>query len=389
MDSMRKGKLFKVGDGWVLYQPDIERLVALNETGKMVWELLGEGYGQHEIASAFAKHFDLPVERALADVKDVVAGLDGNGRAAPPSCSLGVDVDGDVLPQVANEPAMQPGLLKHGGTFRFGNHCIRVQWHGILADFANIYFSRFHHRAIDGVADAKDLELSGYPGRFSLGLRGKADEFMVSLTEVFGRISELLLAWEHPGIDFIAYFHAGAVSRGGRSILLPGASGAGKSTLTAYLARHGFAYLGDDIVAMATGDWSLRPLPTRLSLKSGAWSVLDLYYPELPRLTTVHCHGRDVRYVEPKHTKDSGEAPSAILFPAYAKGVGDPCLIQLTPFQTMIRLLDAITDLEQPATEAKLSEFIRFVEQTPAYELSYAGLADAKALIEALLDDAD
>jgi hypothetical protein len=44
-------------------------------------------------------------------------------------------------------------------------------------------------------------------------------------------INEILLNLEYPDIQFFAYFHAAAVSRGGQSLLLPGDSGAGKTSL--------------------------------------------------------------------------------------------------------------------------------------------------------------
>jgi hypothetical protein len=68
----------QLGDGWVLCQPDMDRLVVLNATGKTVWDLLGGDFGQQDIASAFAQHFGLPAETALADVRE--ASLSGSGQ---------------------------------------------------------------------------------------------------------------------------------------------------------------------------------------------------------------------------------------------------------------------------------------------------------------------
>ena len=128
-----------------------------------------------------------------------------------------------------------------------------------------------------------------------------------------------------------------------------------------------------------------RPLFPCLSLKSGSWPILTALYPRLPDLPTLQCHGRDVRYVEAGQTQFAGSAPSAIMFPTYAKR-GDAHLKALAPLQTMTRLLETNTDLHQPATEATLAEFVQFVEQTPAYEMVYKDLPSAKAVIEAWLD---
>jgi hypothetical protein len=48
----------------------------------------------------------------------------------------------------------------------------------------------------------------------------------------------------------------------------------------------------------------------------------------------------------------------------------------------MTRLLETNADLQRPVTEAMLAEFLRFVEQTPAFELVYRDLPSAKAAIE-------
>src|SRR5207244_456655 len=157
--------------------------------------------------------------------------------------------------------------------------------------------------------------------------------------------------------------------------------GIGKSTLTGYLVSHGFGYIGDDLVAMDRAGWSLRPLPTCLTFKSGSWPILTALYPQLPDLPTLQWRGRDVRYVEPDQAQHAGSAPSVIMFPAYARR-GDTHLNALAPLQTMTRLLET-TDLHRPRTKATLVEFLQFVEQTPAYELVYKDLPSAKAVIEA------
>jgi hypothetical protein len=370
-----------LGDGWVLCQPDMDRMVVLNATGKTVWDLLGGGFDQHEIASAFARQFGLPIERALANIGAVIGGLEEAGFIARPPGEAGTEECGPSAP--AHGPPIRPGPDMHCGTFQFGDRRVRV--HSSLPDIGRDYFSRFRHRALDNAADADVLEFSGGPCGYRLTFQGAVAAEANSLAEVVGRAHGLFLSWEHPKTEFLAYFHAAAVSRGGHSVLLPGVSGTGKSTLTAYLAGQGFAYLGDDLVAMARADWSLRPLPTCLSLKSGSWPILTALYPRLPDLPTLQCQGRGVRYVEPGQAQYAGNAPSVIMFPAYTKR-GDTRLNALAPLQTMTRLLETNTDLHRPATEATLMEFLQFAEQTPAYELVYNDLPSSKAVIEAWLD---
>ena len=367
----------QLGEGWVLCRPDMDRMAVLNATGKTVWDLLCGGFGQQEIASAFAQHFGLPAEGALANVGEVIGGLEEAGFLARPPGEAGTE--GCAPGTLANGQAIQSGPDMYCGTFQFGDR--RVQVHSTLPEIGRDYFSRFRHRALDDAGDADILEFSSGPCGYRLIFQDAVVADAGSLAEVVGRAHELFLNWEHPKTEFLAYFHAAAVSRGGRSVLLPGVSGTGKSTLTAYLAGHGFAYLGDDLVGLARVGWSLRPLPTCLSLKSGSWPILTSLYPQLADLPTLRCHGRDVRYVEPGEVQYAGSAPSVILFPSYARS-GGTHLSALAPLQTMTRLLETNTDLHRPATEATLAEFLQFVERTPAYELVYGDLPSAKSAIE-------
>ncbi|MGH6848748.1 MAG: PqqD family peptide modification chaperone [Methylocella sp.] len=370
-----------IDDGWVLCQPDIDRLAVLNATGKIVWDLVCGGLAQQEIASAFGEHFGLPADAALATVRTVIGGLEEAGFLARPAGQAGTQRC--VPSPFVNGPAIETGPNVHCGTFRFGDR--RVEMHSTLAEIGRAYFARFQHRALDEAGDADVLAFSTGPRGYRLTFRGAVAADANSLTELVGRTHELFLSWEHPKCEFLAYFHAAAVSRGEHSVLMPGVSGSGKSTLAAYLAAHAFAYLGDDTIAMCRADWELRPLPTCLSLKSGSWPILTALYPELPHLPVALCHGRDVRYVEPRLARYAGSAPPVILFPSYAKS-GGTHLRALTPLETMTRLIETSTDLHRPATGATLAEFLQFVEHTPAYELVYGDLPSAKAAIEEWLD---
>jgi len=58
-------------------------------------------------------------------------------------------------------------------------------------------------------------------------------------------------AWLTPQGKFLC--HGAAIARGGRAALIIGPGGAGKSTLALRSVEHGFAYVGDDYVALDPG----------------------------------------------------------------------------------------------------------------------------------------
>lgn len=366
----------------MLYRPDSDwPLVTVNATGKAVWDLLIEGYAEGEIVSVFAQHFGLSLARAKTDVSAVVRSLYDAGFftsvSEKPSTGCGSAGRADTPSAGSSEPA-------HCGVFRLGQSVITVR--SSVADIDGDYFSRFRHRTVEDERGADVLELSGGPSGYRLSFRGETVGDVGTLTELVAQTNELLLRLEHPETDFLAYFHAGAVGRAGKTLLLPGQSGVGKSTLSAYLVRHGFTYLGDDLIALAEADWSLRPLPTCLSLKSGAWPILTALYPEIPDLPIVRCHGREVRYVELRPAREAGDAPSIVLFSRYAKD-GDRRLRRLAALETMTHLIETGTDLSRPATRTTLAELLRFVEVTPAYEMSYSSHPGAMNVIESLLEN--
>jgi len=366
---------------WVLYHPLVDRLLILNPTAKTVWDLRCRGYDVAEIATAFARHFGIPVQQAERDVERVLAELtDGNAQGAnEPDFWAN-------LPGITNTGA-EPGRLADCGVFRFGHEQIRVR--SAIAQLGESLFARFQHRAMGDQGGADVLEIAQYASAYRLTFCGAVIAVAPTISQMLSRLVELLLSLEHPQRPLLAYCHSAALSRAGRSLLMPGRSGAGKSTLTAFLAAHGFDYLGDDTIAIGEDEMALLPLPTRLSIKSGAWSVLEPLYPMLPVLPTLHRYGRSIRYIDPEGNYPSlqaAAAPSAIVFPAYSSD-GPTQLDRLQPHQAMIRLLGAHARLSSPATEAKLARLIRFVEQTPAYELTYSDLTDAMHAIEGLLAD--
>lgn len=73
------------------------------------------------------------------------------------------------------------------------------------------------------------------------------------------------------------HLHAGAVSRGDRTVLLSAASGTGKTTLVTTLARRGWTYLTDEAISLAGADRRVRSFPKPLSIKPGGHNL----FPDL------------------------------------------------------------------------------------------------------------
>lgn len=375
--------LCSLDDAWVLYIPQADRLLILNPTAKIICDLLGAGYTTAEIAAALVECFGISDKLAGEDVAQLIAQLAeicAHDKTASASAAAS-----DSRPSEDATARARP--LADCGAFRFGGSHVRIlsAVEGLDADC----FARFQHRAVNDRDGADVVLIDGSEPAYRLGFRGQVIAESRTINQTMRQLTEFLLSLEHPGKDILAICHAGAVSRGGRSLLMPGGSGIGKSTLTAFLTAHGFAYLGDDLIAIGEDALELLPQPTSLSVKAGSWTVLEPFYPALPKLPTLNRCGRIMRYVDPGSTYASlqaAAAPTAIVFPAYRAGEITR-LERVPPIRTMIRLLEAHACLSEreAATTERLTKFVRFVEQTPAYELSYSQLPEALTVIEDLL----
>ncbi len=84
-------------------------------------------------------------------------------------------------------------------------------------------------------------------------------------------------------------FHAAALSRDGRGLVLCGESGFGKSTLTLALIAAGWKFLSDEVAAL-DGDRRLQPFPKALELVPGTARRVGVLMPDHPdsRGKTLH-----------------------------------------------------------------------------------------------------
>jgi hypothetical protein len=256
--------LCQLDEAYVLYYPLTDRLMLLNATGKIVWDLLNRGLEKREIGSAFAQHFGISDEQAARDVAQLLDDLtdeDPNGERKEADASTAVQC-ATGTPELAwrEKPASC-------GVFEFGRSSIKV--FSSVADLDESFFQRFQHRAAGNrhVVDVLEISAATSDAAFRLTFCGRVIAEAATIHQTMWQLVQFLLSLEHPHKHSLAYCHAGAVSHMGRSLLMPGGSGVGKSTLTGFLAAHGFAYLGDDAIAIAEEDMSLLPLPTCLSIK--------------------------------------------------------------------------------------------------------------------------
>ena len=128
--------------------------------------------------------------------------------------------------------------------------------------------------------------------------------------------------------------HAGAVSIGGRGLLLPGASGSGKSTLTAALVLRGCGYLTDEAAAIDPSWLEIEPYPKPLSLHAGSLALLR------HELIQSSARGREQvvasSLLRPRAV-NRAVPPRMLVFPAYEVGATS-ALLEMSRAEAMIEV---------------------------------------------------
>lgn len=193
--------------------------------------------------------------------------------------------------------------------------------------------------------------------------------------------------------DFLGTFHAAALGRGGGAVLMPGPSGAGKSTLTAYLARNGWRYGGDDIVGLSkprgqAAGFHVLPFCSAISVKAGSLDVLSPFYPGLKTLPVIRYDTKCARFpgvpVADQMTADpAGRRIGAIVFPAYC-GSAKTGLVPLSTPQALLSLVGVGVRTGEEMTPEVLDGLFRFLEETPKYRLGFSSLEEARRCLEGL-----
>ena len=116
----------------------------------------------------------------------------------------------------------------------------------------------------------------GAAGRFRIVLDGRfisrVDHSEAAVAHALHHLDELAV----DGSAAALLFHAGAVERDGRVVVVLGVSGQGKSTVTAALVQRGFHYLSDEVVAVDVATREVRPYPKALDLQPEALDLLGV-----------------------------------------------------------------------------------------------------------------
>ncbi len=367
-------------EGCLLVVPRREpRLFLLNATARMMWQELARGVPPDDVADTLAARFDVPPAQVRADMTAILAEWSAHNllTSAPPPDGAAPSAG----PVTAADPSPVRGSLHAERVYRLCGRPIRVRCDAPEIEQA-IHPPLAH--AADPSSDPTDTVEVVRDGAGYLVVcngsdieRAATDE--EALGQVFGRILEL----SYPEAKWLAMMHAGAVGDERGAVVMPADSGSGKSTLTAALVHAGLRYFSDDVVPLDHG-LRIRPMPLGISLKEGSWPVLAARYPELETLPVYP--GRRRRYLPiaaPRHGPRAGLPVQSLVFPRYRPD--QPMTLRRLPALDVLgKLASARSWIALDGRRFGIT--LRWIEETPGYDLGYASLEEAVLAIEGLLN---
>ena len=113
---------------------------------------------------------------------------------------------------------------------------------------------------------------------------------------IVAEVERVLVQKVVPGTPHLLTFHAAALQRHGRTLLLAGPSRAGTTTLSLALTRAGWCFGSDEIVLL-DGNRDMRALPLPPCIKEDSFSLIENWFPELRTAPERQRYGHTVKYL--------------------------------------------------------------------------------------------
>jgi hypothetical protein len=375
-DSVQR---FDIEGGLLLLDPVRSRLFAYNDTARHAWDLIEAGRGEKDLVAEFAQAWDIPATLAQRDIETILAQWRGEGLvAAAETPAQPLAATAGATP---NQDRGLPPQLTAEWTCTIGQMTIAF---AIASDRPMPIRTVLAHLETPGACPQARIEITTAPSGELVLMAGGVERSRTSdVALLIGGVWQSILELIHPGVEWLAIIHGGAIERDGEGIVLCGPSGSGKSTLTAGLVSAGHGYLADDLAAISAPDGMIVPWPAPMSLKPGSFEVIAPHRPDLAQAPRYRTKGVEARLLAPPPAAfDMAPVPMRyLIFPRFTSGAS-PELEALTSFQALERLLADRIWMGHPITAERVSALVALLDRTPAFQAVYGTLEDGMRLVE-------
>lgn len=381
-------------DSVAVFNEITQRMVSMNRTAAYLWFRHEEGIDSTQLAYELTARSVMPLSHAQRTVDEQIGLWEAAGLLAPDRSTgpKGAAPIGDVtarppepshvLPVVCT-PLAEPGRRANSLTGQLAGLKFLIRYEP--DELREVIRLPLEH-LVGGLAEPVDLTIDVLAGEAGwtvlgdgvvLGHHLRANELMPIV------IQSLVQGVLDRGRYAIA-FHASAVRRNGRCILLPASSGGGKSTLCAALLHRGFEFLSDDVVLLDGTSLGLRGVPLPLSLKAGSWPILQRRFPTMDALDVHERPDRKlVKYLAPSLLASTNDIHAAgwMIFPEFTPDA-DVELRHLDQSTALSRLISQAFAPSLRLSGEIFELLAEFVRPMRCCQLTFSSLDSAVSLID-------
>lgn len=356
---------------WLGLRKDNKGIVALNDSGRILWDALGSERSLQEVVSRC--ELELATDRATVEsaLKDLLVQCEQFGL---------------LQKQVAQgryrqlEPKMVPVFTD---TIVVNGRAIRTSTNS--APFARLLaeviagFDRARAAPTDFVSVIERSD-----GQLTVAANGYCDQISPTMGHARAVVVNLLLQMGAGKDCLTARLHSAClIAPNGECVVLCGDGGRGKSTLAYTLVRTGWQLVSEDIIPL---DAELRavPLPFPISIKRGAWPLVIANNPEFEGCDSYQFGERVVKYFPVERSKIASRPARPDIFVHVNWGEENSYrAVRVTPMDTFTQYLsdESIFDFKK----ASFADLLTLLRDAKHISISYRKSADAISAIERAL----
>ena len=383
-------------DGGALFFPGIQRLWVLNNLASYIWFHLDENTSKATLVSKLSENFSINAKTAEIDLTQILdhfqdEGLLEGGRPTQPDTSKEIDFflhNGQRLDKLKYPETVASCLIEaYGFTCqiyfpdkKLFNKFQKIYHYFIVEEHENIK-QKIFIIPVDHAESKNDY--------FEIYLNDQCVHKDIPDTQLFSIIHFIFFSncTKHLSKQGKLMFHAAAVQKGDKTIILPANSGSGKSTLAAALSSQGWRCFTDELAVLNPKELTVIPLPIPIRIRSGSFAPLLPFYLNISDLPVYEdLNDNPIRWIilpkEHLAAKSTSTQITTLIFPLYNEKE-KTALLSLDKSIALEKL--AITgSSERDMTLDDAKAMVCLIEQTPCYELKFSDLQEAIKAIELL-----
>ena len=341
----------------VLHDKSTQQMIALNATGRIIWELCDGATSISEMIGEIQERFDADQRELASDILALLRDL----------------VEQKVLDLASGPKNESAGLVTetHVG-FQSCSVLVRTD----IPELIEWLNRRFSSMITDTPGRRMgQISISRLGGKYHVSGCRWVRQPVESVYDVRRGVKHEIDRLLRDGYPNLIWFHAGGVSRNSEAILFCGAFGVGKSTLAMKLYERGWDYKSDDIIPYDPDSRSMLafPLTPMYRVYDEEKNTLNLE----PDVSSMHRVWVDV---EEDRIDRNSSSIKGIVFPRYTADE-EATMTELSPAEALMEMADHCLSYRTHGRGA-LKHVSLLLENKPMFRLLFNDAEKAADLVE-------